>query len=47
MREEKNQEVQKEELDLDDLEEVSGGSMRDVVKKPTTDISDNTVGRMS
>lgn len=47
MSEEKNVEIQEEELDLDDLEQVSGGSLRDTRKKKTTDVSDSTLEQLN
>lgn len=44
---EKETEVQEEELDLDDLEQVSGGAgLRSVKKIQTTDIGIKTIGRI-
>ena len=46
----KEAEIKKEEavieLNLDDLEKVTGGSMRDVSKKKTTDISKDTAEKV-
>ena len=43
MADEKNLEVvlEEEELELDDLDQVSGGSMRNVRVRKTSDITDN------
>lgn len=46
MQDEKNK-IMAEELDLDDLEQVSGGTMQDIRKKPTTDISKDTLEQMN
>lgn len=44
---EKETEVQEEELDLDDLEQVSGGAgLRSVKKARTTDIDTKTISRI-
>lgn len=47
MKKEEQAKVQKEEMDkneinLEDLEQVTGGSLRDVVFTPTYDISEDT-----
>lgn len=43
----KKKEVETKEIDLDTLEQVSGGiSLRDVKKITTTDISDNTKSKI-
>lgn len=34
-------ELEEEELELDDLDQVSGGSMRNVAIRKTSDITDN------
>ena len=34
------------ELNPEDLEQVTGGSLKDVTKKETSDISENTAGSM-
>lgn len=47
MKEEKNQVNVTEELDLDDLEQVSGGTMHNIKKKPTTDVSQETIQQMN
>ena len=47
MSEEKNVEVQEEELDLEDLEQVSGGSLRDTRKKKTTDVTGSTLEQLN
>ena len=44
---EKNVEaVEEEELDLDELSQVSGGALRNVKKESTTAISGNTIGKI-
>ena len=44
--EQEAQELQEQELDLEALDLVSGGSLRDVKKVKTTDISSNTIGKI-
>lgn len=47
MKDEKNQVNVEEELDLDDLEQVSGGSLQDTRRKKTTDISQETIEQLN
>ncbi len=44
----KNTDMEKEcqELDIDTLEQVTGGSLKDVTTKPTTDISEDTASKL-
>lgn len=43
---EKKNSAQAEELDFDDLEKVSGGSLRDVPKRSTGDVSSGTKSKL-
>lgn len=44
----KNDDIEKEcrELDIDTLEHVTGGSLKDVTKKSTTDMSKDTASKL-
>ncbi len=44
--EQQNKEVEVMELDFDELEQVTGGSIRDVGYTPTVDISDDVISRI-
>lgn len=41
-----DKELEEQELALDELEEVAGGSLKDVVYTPTVDISEDTKSKI-
>lgn len=48
MEDKKKEELMEEEIDLDDLEQVTGGSeLRRTKKEKTQDISQDTINRMN